>query len=96
MTTRREMIQCPRCEAEMVVEMEYEPADPSFGADADGNHGIYLFGYWSANDVPTCPNRCELDEGEQKDVAKAVQWCEENAPNPDDEWFGPDGPDEDC
>jgi len=80
----------------MPVVLEWEPADPIYGADADGHRGMYLPGYWSAVDVPRCPNGCELEEGEQKDVQAAVRDCEKNVPDPDDEYWGPDSSDEDC
>lgn len=34
--------QCPKCSHEMT----YEPADPHYGADADGNRGMYVSAYW--------------------------------------------------
>lgn len=34
---------CPKCGEEM----EYEPADPNYGADADGNRGRYIPASWA-------------------------------------------------
>jgi hypothetical protein len=47
---------CPICDADFDIELEYEPADPHFGSDADGNRGVYIPGYYHQADVPgECP-----------------------------------------
>lgn len=94
-TARTETIECPRCEAEMTVTLEWEPEDTIFGRDADGNRGIRLPGYWTADDMPRCPKGCELDEGEQKDVQAAVRDLETNGPDYEAEYTGPDEDDRD-
>ena len=45
------------CEAELEVELAWEPADRNYGADADGNRGVYVPGYWYFETSPpeTCP-----------------------------------------
>ncbi len=45
---------CPRCGQPMT----YEPADPNYGADADGNRGVYMPAVWI----------CENLECDQPDI----------------------------
>ncbi len=55
--TREATVSCPRpdCEGEVAVTLEWEPADWNYGADADGNRGMYVRGYyWSAATGPSC------------------------------------------
>lgn len=66
---------CPRetadgtpCEAPIRFELDYEQADPHWGADADGNRGMYVPGYWYLASVTPqqCPKGHDLTEDEQK------------------------------
>lgn len=61
-----------QCSAELLVHVDREPAEPNHGADADGNRGIYVPGYWFTEDfasscaecghVWTPAERAEIDE----------------------------------
>jgi len=85
---------CPHddCEGEVVVELEYEPADNSYGADADGRRGIHVDGYWCAIAADSCTLGHALAADE---LAAIEQDAAGNAPDPEDEYNGPDGPDDD-
>lgn len=55
----------------VVVELEWEPADHHYGADADGNRGVYVPGYWyDVETSATCSKGCELTERD-RDAAVA-------------------------
>ncbi len=90
-----ECISCPRdeCEGAVAVALEWEPADPSYGADADGNRGVYVRGYWSAS---VAGNACSLGHVlHAAEVAEIEKDAADNAPSDDeDEYYGPDGPDD--
>lgn len=45
------------CHGNVLVEVAWEPADPNFGADADGNRGMYVPGFWA---VATIPDKCDV------------------------------------
>lgn len=68
-------IKCPNpdCDHEFEVEADVEPADPSYGADADGNRGIYVPASIIPPDDVTCP-RCGADCTEEaKDAAEEFE-----------------------
>ncbi len=81
---------CPYdgCQGEVSVELEYEPADPNHGADANGNRGIYVAGSWSATVADTCSRGCALDADAVSDVSKDAIWQGER--DREDEYYGPD------
>lgn len=84
-------IQCPRPDCEGIVDarLDWEPADPHYGADADGNRGMYVRGYWTADTGPSCSEghvffadeRVALDERSAAEV---------NDEEPEDNYDGPD------
>ncbi len=86
---------CPvdQCAGMVSVEIEYESADPNWGADADGRRGFYMAGYWGAVPADTCSLGCVLDADAKVDVAKDAMWQAEH--DREDEYHGPDGPDDD-
>lgn len=45
------------CRDEIEVELEREPDDHNYGADADGNRGMFVSGYWFPETNP--PDKCE-------------------------------------
>jgi hypothetical protein len=55
-------IECPYCHEAIRCDIEIEPADPHYGADADGNRSIYVYAYaYLTDDEPTeCPH-CKVD-----------------------------------
>lgn len=72
-------IDCPRddldneaCEGTVAVECEYEPGDNNYGADADGNRGVRVRGYWSCSAASKCTKGHEL-------TADEIRQCEEDA-----------------
>lgn len=51
------------CEGRIALTIEYEPADPNYGADADGNRGIFVPGFYYASFIDrTCTKGCQFDE----------------------------------
>lgn len=99
-TERTETCNCPRtvaddqdCDGKVTVVLDYEPADPHYGADADGNRSMYVAGYWYGTADDTCTLGHKLTAEEMKDIEEdAVK----NVPEPEDEYWGPDGPDDEC
>lgn len=64
------------CESEIEVECEVEPADPSYGADADGNRGMYVGAYvqWDEDWIPpACPEGHTFTDEERKELAKDLE-----------------------
>jgi hypothetical protein len=45
------------CEDTIEIELEYEPGDSNYGADADGNRGISVAGFFTA--ITEAPDKCE-------------------------------------
>ncbi len=82
------------CEGTVTVDMEYEPEDRNYGADRDGNRGRVVGGYWSATAADACSLGCVLDDDAKADVAKDAIWQAEH--DRADEYYGPDGPDDEC
>ncbi len=69
--------------------MDYEPADPNYGADADGNRGMYVAGYWSGSCDDSCSEGHTLTADEQEQVnteAAADFTAEDEAENEQDWW----------
>ncbi len=93
MTEKTETIHCPRedCEGTVQVSLEWEPGDPRYGADSDGNRGIAVRGYWIADAAVVCSLGCVLTEQEVKSVESE---SENNEPDPEDDYYGPDGPED--
>ncbi len=83
---------CPHddCEGQVVVEVEFEPGDPNYGADADGRRGVAVAGYWSATAADTCSLGHVLDADAKSDVCQDATW--QAAHDQEDEYYGPDGP----
>lgn len=87
---KTQLCDCPRegCEGFVQVSLEYEPPDPHYGMDADGNRGIYVAGYWSAEADDTCSLGHVLIGAEllqlQTEAEEAVEDCD------DDDYDGPD------
>lgn len=77
---------------EVEFDIEYEPGESNYGADADGNRGISIPGYYHADVEP--PEECShckvtLTESERKSIEKKIdQYCkdysEENMTSHDD------------
>jgi hypothetical protein len=44
-------------EVEIPYTIGYEPGESNYGADADGNRGISISGYWGTDDE--APHKCE-------------------------------------
>lgn len=90
--TRKETLNCPRdCEGEVVVSLEYEPADPDYGADADGNRGIYVRGYWTMYGAdPVCSTGHTLTAEEQKEIIEQAESADEEEQGCGDYYDGPD------
>jgi hypothetical protein len=50
------------CEGRIALSIAYEPPDPSYGADADGNRGIYVPGFYYAEYTgEECTKGCKFD-----------------------------------
>ena len=48
---------CPQCGEEFEVGLYVEPDEPNYGADADGNRGVFMAGYLECEEYPeTCPH----------------------------------------
>jgi hypothetical protein len=60
---------CPRCGAQQVIEVEREAAE-NYGADADGNRGIWQAAYYPTPDAPTACTDCKAPytEEEQREI----------------------------
>lgn len=58
------------CEADVEVTLGYEPDDPNYGADADGNRGIYVHGGFY---VECIADRCEA--GHEFTAEEAQELC---------------------
>ncbi len=91
-------VNCPRdtddaedCEGVVTVTLEYEPGDNRYGADADGNRGIRVAGYWSGTSADACSLGHTLTTAEQEDLQNEAEQTE--SPEPDEYW-GPE-PDDD-
>ena len=77
--------ECPTCGAELKISASWEPADPNYGADADGNRGMYIPGYYSLEDVecmedPTHSERYTADAFEDA-CASAERVLEQQTDN---------------
>src|SRR5690349_16695937 len=62
------------CIAEFEIELGREPDDHHYGADADGNRGIFVAGYWYwEGEVPTKCEECghEFTKEEMDEIEKA-------------------------
>lgn len=104
MTDRTVEVQCPveiadtgdshgtssvQCDGTLQVEMTWEPPDPHYGMDADGNRGTYVSGYWAMSDHPleceVCSTTFNAAQLQQIEDAAAA----ESFDSPDD-YDGPD------
>lgn len=85
---------CPEedCPGVVLVDLEWEDPDPSYGADADGNRGMYVAGYWSGEAEDTCSAGHTFTPQEREDIATDAA---NDQPEPEEEYWGPDGPDDD-
>ena len=69
-------IYCPNEECELELNVGYEPPDYNYGADADGNRGMYVAGYaYLEYEVPAvCPTcKHEFDPEELKALEDAAE-----------------------
>lgn len=50
---------CPKddCDGTVHASLAWEPPEPNYGADADGNRGMYVAGYWYVEDVGSTCNK---------------------------------------
>lgn len=55
-------IECPYCKKPIRCDVEIEPAEYNWGADADGHRGIYVpaYAYLADNEPSECPH-CKVD-----------------------------------
>ncbi len=76
---------CPRgdCMGLVTVTLEWEAPESNYGADADGNRGIYVAGYWSADVADTCSLGC-IGGWTEKEVADFEHDAISDAPTRDD------------
>lgn len=74
-------VECPACKQLFEVEVVYEPADPNYGADADGHRGMYVSAYYSLPDDPPtyCPictvdyEVADLTDNVNKQIEKSLE-----------------------
>lgn len=75
------------CTTDVMVTFGTEPPDPNYGADADGNRGIYVSGYYIVEEIePTC-HRCghSFTEAETAAINRlAEHWTESHFYEPPD------------
>lgn len=90
MKERIEACDCPRddCEGKVSVTLEYEPPDPHYGADADGNRGMYVAGYWDGTAADTCTLGHKLTVAETDVIEYGA--VHDAISDPEDEYYGPD------
>lgn len=74
----------------MAVTLEYEPGDNNYGADADGNRGIYVRGYWSGTAADACTLGHTLTPKEQSELQEQAGYEAGSVDWGDDEYDGPD------
>lgn len=74
-------VSCTSCDTEFQIELEWEPGDSNYGADADGNRGISVPGYFY---VDVCPSHCP-GCGEEITSRDEEAWADSFARNRDDE-----------
>lgn len=63
-------------EVEIEYEIAYEPDDPNYGADADGNRGVYVKGgYYTETDPPYRCDVCKKNftKSEREQIEKLMQ-----------------------
>jgi hypothetical protein len=63
------------CEDTIEIELEYEPGESNYGADADGNRGISVSGYFYSD--TEAPLKCEecghiYSDEERADIQKEI------------------------
>jgi hypothetical protein len=73
MSTEKFIYDCPECGHEMGLIVAYEPPDPNYGADRDGNRGVFLPGRWVVEDTEPCVNGCEITPEDLDCLAELVQ-----------------------
>jgi hypothetical protein len=64
------------CTEEIAVNLDWEPGESNWGADADGNRGIYVAGYFYPCDDP--PEKCArcghfYTEEEKEEINKLME-----------------------
>lgn len=65
---------CPICDKEIEYRAEVEPPD-HYGADADGNRGIWVSAYVITPDADeqTCPEGCKWSDVDRKTLQKSLE-----------------------
>jgi len=87
------------CVDEIEVNLEYEPGEANYGADADGNRGISIPGYFYTED--SAPLKCEecghiYTDAERQEIQTKMEKAaneyeyEPDEPDYDDRYFGLD------
>lgn len=75
------------CETEFEVEADVEPSDPSYGADADGNRGMYIPAYVIEPDnvyCPSCGGDCTKQAQQAAENYEFPAWPDEPDYEPED------------
>lgn len=77
------IVKCPNlgndadnpCEHEFELERDVEPADPSYGADADGNRGMHIPAYIIPPDPPVACSHCHaiFDKTQTDDLIEQIR-----------------------
>ena len=89
------VVKCPvpNCTYEHILETEIEPADPHYGADADGNRGMYVAAGPLIPDTPSICPECHTEysvEDMEQLAAEIEKQCEAWEPDEDDGYYDPD------
>lgn len=68
-----------RCEGGLLVGLTWEPGESNWGADADGNRGIYVPGFWVPSEIPDKCDTCGFvftDAGKEQIDKEAMEKAE--------------------
>lgn len=75
-------LDCPVCEEKksLTMEMDHEPDDHNYGADRDGNRGVFRAGTFYVDGDIVCDNGCEFSPDQLASICKeAVDEAERQA-----------------
>lgn len=64
----RVVLACPNegCTGKVGIPLTWEPPEPNYGADADGNRGVSYPGFWYCDPMPeNCSAGCVLTDAQQ-------------------------------